>query len=72
MRIGGLLDRPWKKSDGRDDDDDNDDWRAERRKLEMMELRIQELDLAHGMLERWEDVGGICSALSHLKRLRLR
>ena len=69
MNVGGLLDRPW-----RDDDDEHSDeeWERERGNLEAMGFSIRELDVGRGMLERWEDVRGICSALCWLRRLSVR
>ena len=62
--ITGLLDRPWKYDDG--------EWEVEREKLEAMGLKIRELDLGRNLLERWEDVRGICTATSNLRRLSVR
>lgn len=68
MRVGGLLHRPWVEGDERGDGE----WERERGKLEAMGLKVRELDLGRGLLERWEDARGISSALSSLRRLSVR
>ena len=74
MRVGGLLNRPFQE-----EEDGNEEagltrrkWEEERKKIEGMELKIQELDLGRGMLERWEDVRGIAGVLKGLRRLSVR
>ena len=79
MRVGGLLAQPFQKEEEEDDDDDGNremgfrtKWEEERRKVEGMGLKIQELDLGRGMVERWEDVREICGTLKGLRRLSVR
>lgn len=47
-------------------------WLQEIKEIEKTCPKIVELDLSRNLIERWEDVAGICTALADLRSLKVK